>query len=1800
MGTQGKKGHGPSYVYKSPQQANRIWDQVLEAATDFNSLYVQAQAWGRIPEDRLLGELRGRSKQLLDKEFFTEAAHPLNFNHPLGQWVYRNFGPTAFKPELRQNVRESVVLLQNEVARPGTLGGDIPLTRFVTNLLDSLDRYAAHINRLLGSAGPHHFKYQGFQILNPDRMPDRILKQLLSGVDFVVALFKRRGATPVLQETLLTILLRHQSDGETAHGRYYSGRKEIEMMSVAAGLVNVRMLLEWVSEVFLHEVGHHIHLSLMHPEAKEIWDSGWAPVEEARKLDEASAKKIKEVSFQDRERFWNLLVKFKGVLQTIPLKGLDRMKFHAWLRNPTVNDPLVTEKQLRWSKPYGVLFAEFFQDPEGYVTQTRGEVPNTERFDRVMARLWDLYKGRLAVGSGWESTSYPILTDEQVAEYKTDSAVAQAISALEVPTDYAKTNEKEDFAESFVAFMSAPERLSTLGRYRMQQALSLSGLYGKQIMRLAKHPTLTLEDIQTWGFSGPLTLRKTAARPVMLETDGLKINYDVRTTSTAVGISVYAGRTRIGGMVAHAREYPERLASCGADVRNLLEKYPQIEDTTQPRFVLWGEETTNVRALMVDKAYITDETKQGMGIGKRMYIAAMREWFRIGGPFLFVPSACESSGSTSRMAKRVWASLTQSFPSSGTTIAVLQMPQMPPQTKAAAKSRYKEKKEVPKADGKGTTTVYVYSEGQVQHRNREKAQRVEKLRGSIEKLRSAVSKDLKSDDEKTRLIALAVALTDHTYERVGNDESAKEGHFGVTGWKKEHISFKDGKATIKYVGKSGVKQNKTVTDKTLVSALEDACEGEGDCVTGSLSASDVNQYLKDHDITAKDIRGYHANTEVQTRLKAIRAKGGDLPKDPKEKTEKLKKEFQQALEETAELVGHKATTLKSQYLVPGLERNYVERGGKVVDNLAKQSTLKVASDISQAVHSIHGEPGVRIRIPGLGWLWTEPHDSEDSFSAIIASYEVVEGWVVYKGRNGSEGVVVGTKAQLEKWAEDIQSSAKPATSVPWDEAVHGGGNLVREATQSAQAVLRALGVSAEIQFWVRGNGGPEGAAAGNLISLWNVHKPVSPVRFINGISLPAHMKVAAHEAAHLGFHKGGRAVVEALKAHGGEYMSAYHALAGHFEGAMEAAALYALAPRKFAGAAPEVFAATQRWFKGKRVGSLIHQSTKTKAEKEDAEAARMSRPAPTKKPPRKDLRRNKMQVPDSPVEDLGAEGDKDLSLNYKRVARMYFASVLQGLGDRKLLSLVAAKRDVDDDHKGPGDYWEGKNGWRAWPKGNIGSTSADSEEHAQSLAEGGGVEDEDFPWPKEPTPQEEDEGEEDRPDPKEQARKQRAKARAKFERGAQKFDQSVKSILDNLSDEMADLLMGAFPDADSPDYEEMVQAFAHHIGVLKDSFIHDDRGVTAAAVKDAAEVLSMFQPSKIQGGLGGGSSKPSEWRTLETENRAKLKGILQGDALGKGILLARLAFAQNVVVNPSLVGGRALTGLQDPGDLKNRTKESARQFRKATPQMRAEAAKRAAEQLEAMAEDDPNRAELGAIIDGLAVAAGVAGESLEVGGVPLRPRMSTQHQILMKHLMDNGKEDLLFGKMDDIYGPTGRSALSKALDTMEDKDLSAMGKEGGFPDLAKKLLDSKVPEYQKVWIRALLKRQGIESMSTTQMIVDVVAQDSKSAMDAAKIAKRFDADLESNLDHQAWQETLLIAASEGGDYSDMEQAYLRWRSRYYLEWLKLMGLNPPKDDPEVARHRYVVETGDTSLLDKVIVKQGEKPPKTAQRNHFWR
>lgn len=203
----------------------------------------------------------------------------------------------------------------------------------------------------------------------------------------------------------------------------------------------------------------------------------------------------------------------------------------------------------------------------------------------------------------------------------------------------------------------------------------------------------------------------------------------------------------------------------------------------------------------------------------------------------------------------------------------------------------------------------------IEARWKKKKQRIEELANGIRRLRVNISRDIRSDNEKTALTALAIAVMDKTGERVGNTDSEKNGHIGITGLQKKNITINGNTVSLDYIGKSGVKHEKCFTDERIAKALKKAIKNSPckHIFTTSkglrIKSGQINSYLSDFNVTAKDIRGYASNFWSIQKLKNI---------DPAETDKKRKKQINKILKQVAEKVGHGRPTLRKHYLVPEL------------------------------------------------------------------------------------------------------------------------------------------------------------------------------------------------------------------------------------------------------------------------------------------------------------------------------------------------------------------------------------------------------------------------------------------------------------------------------------------------------------------------------------------------------------------------------------------------------------------------------------------------------------------------------------------------------------------------------------------------------------------------------------------------------------------------------------------------------------------------------------------------------------------
>ena len=196
------------------------------------------------------------------------------------------------------------------------------------------------------------------------------------------------------------------------------------------------------------------------------------------------------------------------------------------------------------------------------------------------------------------------------------------------------------------------------------------------------------------------------------------------------------------------------------------------------------------------------------------------------------------------------------------------------------------------------------------------------LKDNIDKLKRKIRIDLSNDNEKEKLTAAIIKIMLNTSERIGNQSSAENGHFGVTQFRKKHIEVIGNAIHLKYIGKSGVQQDKTFSDEKTANILSELKRRKHaylfTTADGFKIQNDrVNRYLSQFDITSKDIRGYNANRYVIAELQKL----GII------KEEKMRpRTFNMVIKKIAEKIGHKPATLRGQYLLPEIKESFYATG----------------------------------------------------------------------------------------------------------------------------------------------------------------------------------------------------------------------------------------------------------------------------------------------------------------------------------------------------------------------------------------------------------------------------------------------------------------------------------------------------------------------------------------------------------------------------------------------------------------------------------------------------------------------------------------------------------------------------------------------------------------------------------------------------------------------------------------------------------------------------------------------------------
>ena len=178
-------------------------------------------------------------------------------------------------------------------------------------------------------------------------------------------------------------------------------------------------------------------------------------------------------------------------------------------------------------------------------------------------------------------------------------------------------------------------------------------------------------------------------------------------------------------------------------------------------------------------------------------------------------------------------------------------------------------------DSKGRKQV-IYNSKHIEKQNELKYDKIQRFDKHFLKIKKQVAKDLKSSDEKNKIIAIIITLILSCGFRIGNAKYEKQNKsYGITTLNYSHIKLlNDNTVSFDFIGKKGVRNQAICKNKYIYAYLSAKLDilASPECPecpeyifkynNRRITADDVNNYLMCKlkvNITTKDLRTWNAN-----------------------------------------------------------------------------------------------------------------------------------------------------------------------------------------------------------------------------------------------------------------------------------------------------------------------------------------------------------------------------------------------------------------------------------------------------------------------------------------------------------------------------------------------------------------------------------------------------------------------------------------------------------------------------------------------------------------------------------------------------------------------------------------------------------------------------------------------------------------------------------------------------------------------------------------------------------------------------
>lgn len=244
---------------------------------------------------------------------------------------------------------------------------------------------------------------------------------------------------------------------------------------------------------------------------------------------------------------------------------------------------------------------------------------------------------------------------------------------------------------------------------------------------------------------------------------------------------------------------------------------------------------------------------------------------------------------------------------------------------------------------------YIYHPKFRARQEKEKFARILRFAVALPKMRKTAEEHLREPGlSREKVLACIIQLMDKAYFRVGNEEYAKANQsYGLTTLRSKHTEVKGDTIIFDFVGKSGQKHLKKVTDRRLAKIVKQLDELPGYEIfkyideennLRDVRSEDVNDYIKGimgEEFSAKDFRTWGGTLLATTELAQ-----SERSKSRRERQMAVT----QCVKRVAQRLGNTAAIARASYIDPRIIKAYMDTNalsnvGESIQNLSHSHNL---------------------------------------------------------------------------------------------------------------------------------------------------------------------------------------------------------------------------------------------------------------------------------------------------------------------------------------------------------------------------------------------------------------------------------------------------------------------------------------------------------------------------------------------------------------------------------------------------------------------------------------------------------------------------------------------------------------------------------------------------------------------------------------------------------------------------------------------------------------------------------------------